>query len=107
MQCNELACCAYATVSAMSVFRDLNLLHMVERRVKNGFSHRAIVQELKSAFPGVRGISVRSLKRFCADENIHATSRCSDQVLDTLVAYGAGLVSCGIVFICSEQCIMF
>ncbi len=77
----------------MSAFRDLNLLPIVERRIGSGSTHWAIVQELKAAFPGVRGISIRSLKRFCADQNIHATSRCSDRILDILVACGAGLVS--------------
>ncbi len=54
---------------------------------------KAIVEELRIAFPGVRGISVRSLKRFCAKHNLHSTTRCSDEVLNVLVAYGAGIVS--------------
>lgn len=61
--------------------------------MKDGYTQKAIVEELRAALPGVRGISVRSLKRFCASHNLRATSRCSDGVLDVLVAYGAGIVS--------------
>lgn len=77
----------------MSVFEDLNLLPFVKMRVNAGGSHKEIVAELKNIYPGLRGISVRSLKRFCAVHNLHSTSRCSDRVLDVLVAYGAGIVS--------------
>jgi hypothetical protein len=75
------------------VLEDLDVLPFVRTRIKGGGTHKKIVQELRAIFPGVRGISVRSLKRFCAAHNLHATSRCSDQVLDVLVAYGAGTVS--------------
>ena len=77
----------------MSAYEALGLFPLVKERIESGCTHRALVQELRSAFPGVRGLSVRSLKRFCAKHNLHATSRCSDQVLDVLVAYGAGVVS--------------
>ena len=43
---------------------------------------------------------MRSLKRFCATHNLHATSRCSDRVLDVLVAYGAGIVSTSLMLLC-------
>ena len=77
----------------MSTLADLNLVPFVRKRVKYGSTHGAIVEELRAAFPRLRGISVRSLKRFCATHNLHASSRCSDRVLDVLVAYGAGIVS--------------
>ena len=68
----------------MSVFERLNLLPYVAGRVQTG----AIVRDLQVLLPGVRGISVRSLKRFCVAHHLHATSRYSDSVLDVLVAYG-------------------
>ena len=71
----------------------LGVLSLVRRRVNSGCTQKAIVQELHRKCPGVRGISVRSLKRFCAIHNIHATSRLSDKVLDVLVAFGIGIVS--------------
>ena len=77
----------------MSALEDLNLLSFIAERIRNGTTHRAIVQELRVAFPGMRGISVRSLKRFCAAHNLRATCRCSDRVLDVLVSYGIGIVS--------------
>ena len=77
----------------MSTFGDLGLLPFVRSRVRSGSTQKAIVEEIRAAFPGVKGISVRSLKRFCATHNVRATSRCSDRVLDILVAYSAGIVS--------------
>ncbi len=77
----------------MSALENLNVLPFVNTRLKNGYTRKAIVEELRIAFPGVRGINVRSLKRFCAKHNLHSTARCSDEVLNVLVAYGAGIVS--------------
>lgn len=77
----------------MSALEALNVLPYVQMRVNSGYTHRAIVEELRNRFPGVRGISVRSLKRFCSVYDLHATSRISDQVLDVLVAFGIGTVS--------------
>ena len=77
----------------MSAFDALNLLSFVKRRIQSGASHKAIVEELRNYYPGVRGINIRSLKRFCVAHNLHATARCSDGVLDILVAYVAGTVS--------------
>ncbi len=75
----------------MSALENLNVLPFVNTRLKNGYTRKAIV-ELRIAFPGVRGINVRSLKRFCAKHNLHCTARRSDEVY-VLVAYGAGIVS--------------
>ena len=77
----------------MASLENLNVLPLVNCRVQSGYTHRAIVEELRVAFPGVRGISMRSLKRFCAKYNLRSTTRCSDEVLNVLVAYGAGIVS--------------
>ena len=76
----------------MAAFYSLNLLSYVRDRINSGHSHRAIVEQVKAAYPDVRGISIRSLKRFCAAHNLHSTSRCSDHALDLLVEYGVGLV---------------
>lgn len=80
--------------TAMSVLDSLNLLPLVQKRIRTGATHKVIIQELRMLFPGVRGISVRSLKRFCAAHNLHATSRLSDQILDVIVTFGIGTVSC-------------
>ncbi len=79
--------------NSMSSLDSLDILPLVQSRVRNGHTHKRIVEELRRTFPGVRGISVRSLKRFCAVYNVYATSRISDQALDVLVAYGVGSVS--------------
>ena len=76
------------------MIEELGLLPLVERRIKSGAKYKTIVEELKRLFPGVRGISVRSLKRFCSSCGLHARSFCNDQILDILVAFGIGKVSC-------------
>ena len=86
----------------MSALEELGLLPLVKKRIKSGFTHKTIVEELRAAYPGVRGISLRSLKRFCAAHDLHATSRCSDPALDVLIAYGIGLVSCRAKGICCK-----
>ncbi len=90
----------------MSALENLNVLPFVNTRVKNGYTSK--VEELRIVFPGVRGISVRSLKRFCATKhNLHSTTRCSDEVLNVLVAYGAGICSKSLFtedFKCFYQC---
>lgn len=77
----------------MASLEALGVLPLVRRRVNSGCTQKAIVEELRRKCPGVQGISVRSLKRFCAIHNVHATSRLSDKVLDVLVACGIGIVS--------------
>ena len=43
----------------MSAFDALNLLLFVKRRIQSGASHKAIVEELRNYYPGVRAISIR------------------------------------------------
>lgn len=76
----------------MSVLYELNLLPMITVRRLEGASYKKIARELRALYPGVRGLSARSVKRICRSYNVHATSRLSDQALDTLVACGIGMV---------------
>ena len=77
----------------MAVLEDLGVLSFVERSLKNGSTHKAITEDLRTLYPGVRGISVRSLKRFCAAHQLHSTSRLTDQALDVLVSFAVQTVS--------------
>lgn len=76
----------------MSLLEALNLLAFMQRRIQDGNTHKSIAEELRRLFPGVRGISARSVRRFCARHDLHATSRLSDSAVDVLVAYGIGKV---------------
>ena len=54
-----------------------------------------VSRALKEAYPHVsRGLSVRSLRRYCATNRIHKTSRLKDSVLDRLVWTGVDKVLC-------------
>ena len=69
------------------------MLPIIRKRIiEDGSTHGAIAEELCHLFPGVRGISARSVRRFCASQNLHATSRLSADAIDILVAYGIGKV---------------
>ena len=77
----------------MSVIGQLNLLPFVANRRKNGCSYKVISAELQLIFPTIdRGLSARSVKRFSWVNDLHATSRLSDQALDTLVSSSIGMV---------------
>ena len=60
---------------------------VVERR-----SYEYVSEELRQAHPTAIGISARSIRRFCADHDIHGTSRLSDNHLDEIVAASIGKV---------------
>ncbi|XP_062511305.1 uncharacterized protein LOC134187203 [Corticium candelabrum] len=47
----------------------------VRKRVEEGNSHAVISEELQTMFPGLRGLSERSVRRFCTDRGI--SRRCS------------------------------
>lgn len=77
----------------MASLEELGVLDLVRRRVEDGTTHKVIAEELRRLFPGVRrGISPRSVRRFCMKHHLHATSRLPSEALDILVAYGVGMV---------------
>ena len=47
----------------------------VRKRVEESNSHAVITEELQTMFPGLRGLSERSFRRFCTDRGI--SRRCS------------------------------
>lgn len=56
-------------------------------------SYEDISKELQEAHPTARGLSARSVRRFCAEYGIHKTSRLPDHVLDRVVASSVAKVS--------------
>ena len=49
-------------------------------------THQEVSDELMLLYPGVRGLSRMSVRRFCSEHNIHKTSRLDDHTLDRAVA---------------------
>lgn len=76
----------------MAALEDLHLAPMITVRRFAGASYKSIAQELRVLFPGVRGMSARSVKRLCRNHGIQATSRLSNEALDRMVAFGIGMV---------------
>ena len=53
---------------------------------KEHWTHAQLSSYLKVAYPGERGFSVRSIEKFCSDNNIHKVAKLSDADVDELVA---------------------
>ena len=49
-------------------------------------THKQLSDELQTAFPGKRGFSVRSVKRFCNEKSVRKTCNINDQELDEVVS---------------------
>ena len=66
----------------------------VKKLVYEGKSHEEISEILKATYPSiVRGLSVRSVRRFCSMNSIH---RCKDSRLDEIVEECVSEVSAGL-----------
>ena len=69
----------------MSAISQLNCDSAIRDKVKAGFTHAAISAELQQAYPGVAGLSTRSVKRYCSNNDIHYSSGLSGEQVDELV----------------------
>ena len=56
-------------------------------------SYAHVSKELQELYPHLRGLSSRSIRRFCSTNGIHATSRLTDSQLDRVVASNTSKVS--------------
>ena len=72
----------------MSTLETIPGVHsLISKRVtEERKSLKQISEELKGLYPGVRGLSARSIRRFCDENNIHTTSLLSDEDLDRVVS---------------------
>ena len=61
--------------------------------LQRGMTHAQIAVELQARYPGERGFSERSVRRFCASHGITSSSGLSDLHLDKVVASGIAKVS--------------
>ena len=57
----------------------------IREKIYEKWTHKAISTYLMSHYQGTRGLSTRSVQRYCETNNIHKTSRLNDQQLDTIV----------------------
>lgn len=57
----------------------------IRQLVDRGVSHSEISERLQRQFPGDRGFSARSVRRFCQDHGIHYRSGLSDADLRLVV----------------------
>lgn len=68
-----------------SAISRLNCGSIIKDRVEARFTHAAIALELQQQFPGVSGLSERSVKRYCSANNIHYSSCLNQERVDQLV----------------------
>lgn len=69
----------------MALLEDLGCRMLISDRVQNGFTHQQISVELQQLYPGCPGLSTRSVRRFCENNNIHRSSRLSASEVDAVV----------------------
>ncbi|XP_062523388.1 uncharacterized protein LOC134198068 isoform X2 [Corticium candelabrum] len=60
----------------------------IRRMVEEGISHSEISYRLRRRHPGVRGLSERSVRRFCFEHDIHSNSGVSNRELRQIVEAG-------------------
>lgn len=70
-----------ATISNIPGIKDTLYEKIVTRRM----TYCQISQELQQLYPNIKGISARSIRRYCSDNGLHRTSRLTDHELDRVV----------------------
>lgn len=75
----------------------------IRRRVEfKRETHEQISEALQQLYPGTKGLSSRSVRRFCNNHNIHATSRLSPPELSRVVSTAVSQVlQIGVHIYCS------
>ena len=79
-----------------------DVVSVVARKVHDEHkTHSQISDELKQQFPGVRGLSSRSVRRFCDVHDIRRSSKLTATDLDRVVASSIAMVKVFVVIILS------
>ena len=71
----------------------------VRKRVEEGNSHAVISEELQTMFPGLRGLSERSVRRFCTDRRLSRRCSLTKEKLERCVSDAVSEVSTKILAI--------
>ena len=58
-----------------SMLASLDCEIYIRQQIQSRATHRRISIELQQLYPGIRGISARSIRRFCSERRIHYSSR--------------------------------
>ena len=77
----------------MSGIESLNCVDYIKERVKNKGTHKEIASDLQQLFPNSRGLSERSVRRFCSLKGIHYASRLSAPEVNEVVESAVSQVS--------------
>ena len=56
-----------------------------DKVVVEKWTHKKLSSYLQQIYPGKKGLSIRSLQRFCSDRDIHKTARIQCDDLDAAV----------------------
>ena len=73
------------TCMEMSSISQLTCDAFIRGRIEDGFTYDAIAAELQHFYPGLVGLSSRSVRRYCSLNDISYSSRLSAEQLDQLV----------------------
>ena len=77
----------------MALLSELGCENFVRDRVIGGATHKEVAAELRRRYPGLSGLSDRSIRRFCCINQIHRSSRLCVQSLDEIVEQAVSQVS--------------
>ena len=78
----------------MATLEDLQLEHVIRQKIETEkWTHSQLSTFLKTQYVGTKGISVRSLQRFCSAKGIHKSSRASITTVDEAVLEAVGKVT--------------
>ena len=75
----------------------------MKKIVEDNLTYEELSIILKQMFPNNKGLSVRSLQRYCSSENIHRTSRLNDLDLNDVVLTSVLQVSIDILSVRSME----
>ena len=71
----------------MPALDELALEELVKEKIENErWTYKKLSTHLQELYPGTKGISARSLRRFCSSRDIHRTSRLSEHEVDIVVS---------------------
>lgn len=57
-----------------------------EKIEKDKWTHNMLKNYLQQAYPGQKGFSIRSIRRYCSENDIHRTSRLDNDDLGVVVS---------------------
>ena len=84
------------TLLGGSVLANLDCEDYICQRIQSGATHSRISIELQQLYPGIRGLSSRSVRRFCSERGIHYSSGFTNSQVENLVEQSVAQVTINI-----------